>query len=285
MNEGWLVIDFLQKKAAGRSGRASHGTVSGRENSGEFLNWALALSHFDERTGNDSDHLAKKTVAGKSERPTIGASELGKAAGLPEGANPSAPIDSAFITGSSAFKTGVIVAADNDIQPGVQALQGKGAGQMCSIQAGCGELESSGKKIVAIGLAKGAEAAVEIWRRFFRTPDTDVSGEHRIQAFEESDHRHGCFSVEMGDHAEGVDTGIGPACTVHGDGLAAEDRQLFFQFALDGCTLALPLPAPVVASVKGDQQPDGTGGQGKSGAPINPVVSGKPFIRFIFCTA
>jgi len=98
---------------------------------------------------------------------------------------------------------------------------------------------------------------MEIRRGLFGPKDADIFREHRIESHEKSCHWNSRRGVKMGDHAEGVDTGIGAAGTVQGDGFVTEVRQPFLQFFLDGrFTMVLPLPAVVAAAIVGDQQPD-----------------------------
>ena len=51
-----------------------------------------------------------------------------------------------------------------------------------------------------------------------------------------------------------MDSCICPAATGNGYGFAANTRQFFFQYLLNGCFLRLPLEAEIVASVVAESE-------------------------------
>lgn len=103
----------------------------------------------------------------------------------------------------------------------------------------------------------------------------------------------------MGNHAIGMDARIGSASTIQQDYLAGHPVEATFNFSLNSAAIFLPLPATKFSAIVAYQQFDVSRilrhavkvlenvdeDQGKSGTMSRPVVSAKPHIIFIFCTA
>ena len=78
-----------------------------------------------------------------------------------------------------------------------------------------------------------------------------------VEAFKKGNNRDGGLRLKMGDHPKRVHTGIRPSGAMESYWFLAEMREPIFQRLLDGrLSLALPLPAAVVAPIIGDQQAD-----------------------------
>ena len=94
------------------------------------------------------------------------------------------------------------------------------------------------------------------------------------------------MGVEVGVHAEGMNACISTTSAVQGDRFPGNGAEGCLQGFLDGEVVLLSLPTAVIAAVIGDNQTNIPGRvHGKNGAPIKPVPSGNPFIKFMFCIA
>lgn len=110
---------------------------------------------------------------------------------------------------------------------------------------------------------------------------------------------------EMGHHALSMDASVCSTGSVDGDRFLGHSTQAGLYLALNGPVVELPLPATKVSAVVTDKQFDVSrlmshlllnrknaliqDGHnlfyGKVGTVASPMVSSKPSIRFIFCTA
>ena len=234
MEDGLVIVNFFEKESAGRRCWASLGTVPGQEEVGYLSGRAFALADFDQGAGKNADHLAEKTVAGHAQRPRVRAAQLGRATGCKQSADCAASVNDGPVAGADPLKAGEIVGSHKQLQAVAQPAEFKAAGDVGPVEPVAGQLHLTGKKIIAIGFAHGVVAAVKIGRGLFGCENADVPGQHRIDALEKSDCRDRGGGVEVGDHAEGVDSGIGATSPVENDRFAAQQGELLFQLALNG---------------------------------------------------
>ena len=143
----------------------------------------------------------------------------------------------------------------------------------------------AGIKIIPIFFPGCPKSAVEFFRDILGLKYPDICGEKTVKTSCKGGETMGGIGMKVGNHPQGMNTGIGAAGPMDDDFFATDYGQLFFNGSLDGYDAALPLPPLVVCAVKADEQADVSLHQGKKAGPVRPVFSGKPLIRFIFCTA
>ena len=110
--------------------------------------------------------------------------------------------------------------------------------------------------------------------------------QHTVQPIHQTRKRKNRLSLKIGRHPLGMYPGIGTPCSVKRDrSLGQADNRLFHNL-LDGNLAQLPLPTCIGSAVIGQNKFDVSHCvYGKRGTILSPAFSGKPHMRFMFCTA
>jgi len=110
--------------------------------------------------------------------------------------------------------------------------------------------------VIAVGLADGAEAGVELVVHRPAIDDANIVGQHAVEGPLPPIGLHEAGGVEVTHLTGGVHPGIGTAGPGHLDGLLAQLGDDAHQLALDAADVGLNLPACVVGAPIGDGQTD-----------------------------
>ena len=123
-------------------------------------------------------------------------------------------------------------------------------------RAACRERRKNreGAEVVGVGFSGGLKAGMEIRGDFLATDDADGGGKFGVERGNPVEGVHGEMvrSVEVGDLALGMDSGISAAGTVKAEWLFGDDFEGVFDAFLDGVAIGLDLPTGVGGAVVGD---------------------------------
>ena len=214
----------------------------------EIILSEVSLGCLDGGSGEEADHFVEKAVAGEGEE--VVAVDLRKVG----------PGDGADIVGVGSFITAIggegpeVVFAEANGECLGEVFGVELAGEVPGSFRQEGREDGLETEVVGVGFRLGGKASVKVVGHFFAFENTDGGREFGIERGNPIEwvHREVVGGVEVGDLAEGVDTGIGASGAVETDRFFSDFPEGFFDEFLNGDAIGLDLPTGEGSAVIGD---------------------------------